>query len=123
LSQIHEELDHIGDSLSGDGGGRDEGDVSTEVLVLVVESGVETLFGEGDLGLFDSVGELSLDGEGLAGEGLLEGSVGGGVPAVDSIDLRGEEEKGGDSARGSEETRRDAKEGEERGNEPCSKRR
>ena len=88
LSKIDEELDHIGDSLSSDGGGRDEGDVSTEVLVLVVEGGVETLFGEGDLGLLDSGGELSLDGGGLTGEGLLEGSVGSGVPAVDSIDLR-----------------------------------
>jgi hypothetical protein len=55
--------------------GRNEGDVSGQVLVLVKDLGVETLLGKRELGLLDSVLKLRLDRVGLLSQSVPETSV------------------------------------------------
>lgn len=69
------------------GGGRDERDDAREVVVGVVGQGVESLFGEGEDRLLQTVVEFAADGLVLGGEGGFESTVGNGGPAVETIDL------------------------------------
>lgn len=68
-------------------GGGDERHEFGHALVLVVELGVESLLGKGELGLLEAVTELVLDRLLLFKEGCLEAVVGDGRPAVETINL------------------------------------
>lgn len=87
LGKVDEEHDHVGHTLSRNRRGRDDGDITREVLVVVVEAGVQTLLGEGNDDLLGHVLELALDGPLLRGERAAEVVVGYGLPAVDTVDL------------------------------------
>lgn len=87
LSQLDQQHDHIRHTFTGDGGSRDQGDVSTKVLVLVVQDGVETLFGEGKLCGGKTSIEFSLGTGALSVVRVSEATVGSSLPAVTSIDL------------------------------------
>ena len=87
LGQLDQEHDHVRDTLSGDGRGRHQRDVSTKVLVLVVQNSVETLFSESQLGGLKTVLKLSLSVLALLAIGLSESAVGNGLPVVTPVDL------------------------------------
>ncbi|RBQ68079.1 hypothetical protein VDGD_21613 [Verticillium dahliae] len=87
LRQLHNELQHVGDTLARVRRRGDEGDVLGHRLVLVVQFGVESLLGEEDLGLLETVLELVLHALGLQRQTLLETVVVDLLPAVKTIDL------------------------------------
>lgn len=87
LRQLNEQHDHVWDTLSSDGGGGHKRDVSTKVLVLIVQNRVETLFGESQLSGLETVLELPLRVLALLLVGLSESPIGGGSPAVAPVDL------------------------------------
>ncbi len=94
LGEVDEEHDHVGHTLASDSRGRDNGDVTCEVLVVVVEDGIQTLFGEGDDDLLGHVLELALDGPLLRSEGAAEVVVGDRLPTVDTVDfVEGDDER------------------------------
>jgi hypothetical protein len=87
LGELDDEHEHVGHSLSGVGRGGNERDDATEVLVLVVGERIESLLGEGDDGVLQTLLILALNGGVLGGERVLETAVGDGLPAVETIDL------------------------------------
>jgi hypothetical protein len=95
LSELDDEHQHVGNTLTGVSRCRDERDVLREVLVLVVRKGVESLLGEGE----DRVGEtlfvFVLDGLLLLRERVLETVVLDGLPTVETIDLVERDDEGG----------------------------
>jgi hypothetical protein len=95
LGELDDEHEHVGHTLTGVSGSRDERDVLGEVLVLVVRQSVETLLGEGD----DCVGEtllvLVLDGLLLLRQRVLETVVLDRFPTVKTIDLVECDDEGG----------------------------
>lgn len=60
LRQVDEKHDHVRHTLPGHRGGRDDGDVPSEALVLVVEDGIKTLLSKRDDDLLSHVLELAL---------------------------------------------------------------
>lgn len=87
LRQLDQQHDHVGDTFTGDGGRRNKRDVSSKVLVFIVQDGVETLLGKRKLGGFKTVVEFSLSVGVLLGKCLPETSVGDVLPSVTPIDL------------------------------------
>lgn len=87
LSELDDEHEHVGHSLSRVGRGGNERDDAAEVLVLVVGERVESLLGESDDGILETLLELALDRRVLSGERILETSVGNRLPTVKTIDL------------------------------------
>ena len=95
LGELNDELQHVGDTLAGVGGGGDQGDVFGHGLVLVEKLRVETLLGESELGLVETVLELVLDSLVLESQRLLEAVVLDLLPAVKTIDLVESDDEGG----------------------------
>ena len=62
LREVDQKHDHIGNTFSSNGGRRDQGNITSEVLVLVVQNGIETLLGEGDSRLLTTIFEFALHG-------------------------------------------------------------
>lgn len=89
LSELDDEHEHVGDSLASVGRSRDERDNLGKVLVLVVGERVESLLGERENRLVEALLVLAPNRLVLGGERLLETAVGDGLPAVETIDLRG----------------------------------
>ncbi|ROW05672.1 hypothetical protein VMCG_05275 [Cytospora schulzeri] len=87
LGKLHNELEHVWDTLTSVGRCGDQGHVFGHGLVLVEELGVETLLGESDLGLVQTVLELVLHSLALQRQTLLEAVVVNLLPAVKTIDL------------------------------------
>lgn len=87
LSEIDEEHDHVRGTFSGNGGGWDEGNIASEVLVVIVRHGVETLFGESELSFLQPILKFPLHSALLLGEGTAEVVVGCRLPAIQTIDL------------------------------------
>jgi hypothetical protein len=87
LREVDEEHDHVRNTLASNGGRRNEGHVLCEVLVFIVEDGVEALLCERRNGALESVLELTLDGLLLLFQRVLERVVRDCLPAVHSVDL------------------------------------
>ena len=87
LRELDQQHDHVRDTFTCDGGSWYQGDISTKVLVLVIEDRVESLLGEGELGLLKTVLKFSLGAFALLSVGLSESAVGDWLPAVTSIDF------------------------------------
>jgi hypothetical protein len=87
LSEVDEEHDHVGNTLSCNGRSGNKRHVAAQVLVIVVEAGVQSFFSEGDDSLRHSVFKLALHGSILLRERFAERAVRCRVPAVYTIDL------------------------------------
>ena len=87
LSKIDQQQDHVRDTLARVCGRWHQRDILGKALVLVIQYGVEALFGEGKDGALDPVLELSLDRWFLFRKRILEGVVRCRLPSVHTIDL------------------------------------
>lgn len=87
LRQFGEEQEHIRDTLSSECRCGNEGDDSTEVLVLVKQIRVETLFRQAELDFTQSVFEFGFDRFRLLGQRVSETVVGSRLPSVQFINL------------------------------------
>ena len=88
LSELDDKHEHVGNTFSSVSRCRDEGDVLCEVLVVVVRDSVETLLGESDDRVLETLLEFSLNCSVLLSESLLESSVFHRLPSVETIDLK-----------------------------------
>lgn len=88
LSELDDEHEHVGDSLSGVRRRRDQRDDLGKVLVLVVGERVESLLGERENRLVEALLVLAADRFVLRSERLLETAVEDRLPAVETIDLK-----------------------------------
>lgn len=95
LGQTDDNSQQIRDTLTRDGGGRDNGDVGVDVHVVVVQGGIEAFLGQGSQDLGGSVLELKLGVLLLLLEGQSGGVILSGGPIIDSVDLvQGDNERG-----------------------------
>lgn len=88
LSEVDQQHDHVGDTLARVRRRWHQRDILGETLVLVIQDGIEALFGKCKDGVLDPMLELSLDRWFLFREGILERVVRYCLPAVHTIDLK-----------------------------------
>jgi hypothetical protein len=62
LCEVDQEHDHVRDALAGNGRCGHQRDIAREAFVVVVEHGIKTLLGEGELCLFNAILEFTFHG-------------------------------------------------------------